>query len=130
LEIIFGAISGIITAMGMGGGTILILLLTIFAGLDQRAAQGINLVFFVPTSITAIIINLKNKNIDLKLGFQLAISGIFGAIIGAYISSNIDVKLLKKFFAIFLIIIAFYEIYTIYKQYIKKQISNNSNKEG
>ena len=48
---LFGVISGIITAMGMGGGTILILLLTLFAGINQHNAQGINLIFFIPTSI-------------------------------------------------------------------------------
>lgn len=123
---LFGVISGIITAMGMGGGTILILLLTLFAGINQHNAQGINLIFFIPTSITAIIMNLKNKNINLKIGWQLGFWGIFGAAIGAYISRRIEVLVLKKVFAIFLIIIAFYEIYTIYEQYIKSKRSNNN----
>lgn len=130
MEIIFGIISGIITGMGMGGGTILILLLTLFNGLGQHSAQGVNLVFFVPTSIVAIIINWKNNNVKLKLGVQLAIFGIIGAIVGAIISANMEVKLLKKVFAIFLLIIAFYEIYEIYTQYIKNRKSNNKIKEG
>jgi len=45
----------------MGGGTILILLLSICIGLDQHVAQATNLIFFIPTSIVAIIVNLKNK---------------------------------------------------------------------
>lgn len=129
MEIVFGIISGIITSMGMGGGTILILLLTLFLGQNQHTAQAINLVFFVPTSIVAIIINLKNKNIDIKLGIEMAVFGIIGAIIGAIISSNMNVNLLKKVFAIFLLFIAFYEIYVIYAQYIKKRKSNTNTEE-
>ena len=129
MEIIFGIIAGIITAMGMGGGTILILLLTLFLNINQHYAQGINLIFFIPTSLIAIIINIKNKNIDLKLGIKLAIFGICGALIGAMISSNLEVAILKKVFAIFLIFIAFYQIYEIYVQYKKNKKNNNNFEE-
>lgn len=67
LEIIFGIIAGTITGLGMGGGTILILLLTLFNGLEQHIAQATNLVFFIPTSLAAIFTNLKQNNVDLKL---------------------------------------------------------------
>lgn len=130
MEIVFGIIAGIVAGMGMGGGTILILLLTLFMQLGQHESQGINLIFFIPTSIVAIFINWKNKNINIKLGIQLAIFGIFGAMLGAFISASMDVGLLKKIFAIFLIIIAFYEIYEIYIKYIKNKKSNNTIKEG
>ena len=49
--------------MGMGGGTILILLLSLFMGVDQHIAQATNLVFFIPTAIGAIVIGIKNKNV-------------------------------------------------------------------
>ena len=60
-EILFGLISGIVAALGMGGGTILILLLGIFTNLKQHLIQGTNLIFFIPTSIVAIYMNIKNK---------------------------------------------------------------------
>ena len=50
----------------MGGGTILILCLSLFLGIEQHVAQATNLVFFIPTSIVAIITNIKHKNIDFK----------------------------------------------------------------
>ena len=46
----------------MGGGTILILLLSIFLGLNQHTAQATNLVFFIPTAVTSVFIGIKNKN--------------------------------------------------------------------
>lgn len=81
LNILIGGISGTVSAMGMGGGTILILCLSLFLGKDQHIAQGANLVFFIPTSIVAIIMNIKQKLIKWKTGIQVTIFGIIGAII-------------------------------------------------
>lgn len=121
LEGIFGLIAGIISGLGMGGGTILILLLTTFQGMEQHIAQATNLIFFVPTSIAAIIIHLKNKNIDKKVAMVVGFFGIIGAIIGAIVANNIDSKNLKKYFSIFILLIAIREIYTLYKEYKIKE---------
>lgn len=116
-EILIGIVSGIISGAGMGGGTILIFLLSFVMGVEQHIAQATNLIFFIPTSIVAIIVNLKNKNIDLKLATIISICGVIGAIIGANIAINIDVSLLKKIFGIFLALVAINEIYSIIKLY-------------
>lgn len=116
-EILAGSISGIVSGMGMGGGTILILILSLFLGLDQHTSQATNLVFFIPTSITAIIVNIKNKIINWKVGIPIAIFGVVGAFIGAKIAVNMEVNRLKKFFGIFLLLIAIYQTYSIIKKY-------------
>lgn len=121
LEVLTGLVSGTVSGTGMGGGTILILILSIFMGIEQHTAQATNLVFFVPTSISAIITTIKDKLINWKVGIPVAIAGIVGAIIGAKISVNMDVKHLKKYFGIFLILISIYEIYSLIKQYKKRQ---------
>ncbi len=121
MEILFGIISGIVTGLGMGGGTILILLLTLFNNFEQHIAQATNLVFFIPTSLAAIVTNLKNKNVDIKVTKVVSVFGIIGAIIGSVISNNISSNNLKKYFAIFLLIIAIYEIYRLYKEYKNKR---------
>ena len=118
LEVLTGLISGIVSGTGMGGGTILILVLSVFIGIEQHTAQATNLIFFVPTSIAAIIIALKEKLIEWKTGRNIAVAGIIGAIIGSIIMSKLEVKLLRKCFAIFLAIIAIYEIDSLKKQYI------------
>lgn len=115
-EIIIGIISGIVSGAGMGGGTILIYLLIAMCGLEQHVAQAANLIYFIPTSIAAIFVNIKNKNMDLKLAIIISIFGILGAIIGANLSINTDENVLKKVFGIFLSIIAIHEIYTIIKE--------------
>ena len=90
-EIIIGLVSGIVSGTGMGGGTILIFLLTFICGIEQHIAQATNLIFFIPTSIIAIIVNIKNKNIDLKLAIMISIMGVLGAILGANLSVHTDV---------------------------------------
>lgn len=124
-EILFGFVSGIVAALGMGGGTILILLLGLFTALKQHLIQGTNLIFFIPTSIVAIFMNVKNKKIDYKLSLIIIISGIIGAVVGSKISFKIENNKLKKYFGIFLLFIAFFEIYSFFKQYRLEKKENN-----
>lgn len=126
IEILTGFISGIVSGTGMGGGTILILCLSIFLGIEQKTAQATNLIFFIPTSLAAIYINIKNKKINLKTSKSIIFWGVIGSIIGATITKNIDTRILRKVFGVFLAIIAIHEIYTIYKAYKNKK-TNNTN---
>ena len=114
INIIIGTISGIVSGMGMGGGTILILCLSLFLGKDQHVAQGANLIFFVPTSIVSTFINVKQKLVKWKVGIIVSIAGIVGAIVGAKISVNLNTNRLKLFFGLFLMAIAVIEIYTLF----------------
>lgn len=124
-EILFGTIAGIVAALGMGGGVTLILLFSIFTDISQHIIQGINLIFFIPTSIMAIYMNVKNKNIDYNTAKIIIISGIIGAIAGANLSFKIDNENLRKYFGIFLLFIAIFEIYSFFMQYILKKNENN-----
>ena len=116
-EILIGFASGTVAALGMGGGTVLILLLGIFSQMNQHLIQGTNLIFFIPTSITAIYMNIKNKTINYKMAFTLSFSGCIGAIIGSKLSFKFESKILRKYFGIFLLFIAAIEIYSLLKQY-------------
>lgn len=128
VEILTGFISGIVSGTGMGGGTILILCLSMFLGIEQKMAQATNLIFFVPTSIAAIYINIKEKKINFKVAKTIIFFGVIGAVVGSMIAKNMDTKLLKKLFGIFLAVIAFHEIYVIVKMHKNKKSNNNINK--
>ena len=119
LETLIGFISGIVSGTGMGGGTILILCLSLFMGIDQKVAQATNLVFFIPTSIAAIYINIKEKKIEWKTAKVVIVWGIIGAVTGALIALKVNVKFLKKLFGIFLAVIAIHEVYILIKEYKK-----------
>ncbi len=110
--ILIGLISGIISGMGIGGGIVMIPALTILLGFNQRMAQNINLIYFIPTAIIAIIIHLKNGNIEKKGIFKIIAFGTVGAIFGAILATKIDPSLLRKIFGYFLLFMGIKEIFT------------------
>ena len=111
LNIIIGFISGIISGMGIGGGAILIPALIFLEQTSQQTAQGINLVYFIPTAVAALIMHIKNKNIDIKTALWVGISGVLGAICGAFTAGFLGDNVLRRMFGVFLLFIGIYEIY-------------------
>lgn len=109
---ISGLLSGIFSAMGMGGGGVLIICLTIFFNMEQIHAQGINILFFIPNAIIAIIAHSRKKLIDWKITLPLSFYGALGALIGSYASSFIDNSILKKIFGIFLLVTAIKQFFS------------------
>ncbi|NLC67619.1 MAG: sulfite exporter TauE/SafE family protein [Clostridiaceae bacterium] len=108
--ILAGLLSGIISGMGIGGGTILIPALILFMGTGQHTAQSVNLLYFIPTSIVALIIHIKNRMIDFKIAIPIIISGVFGAAAGAWLATSFPGNALKKLFAVFLLAMGIYEM--------------------
>jgi len=108
---LIGFLSGIISGMGIGGGTILIPTLVLFYHLPQQQAQGVNLVVFLPVAVIALITHKKKGNIDFSFAKLIILGGIFGAIIGSIIAIKIDPLKLRKYFGFFLLIIGSYELF-------------------
>jgi len=109
LLIITGFLSGIITGMGLGG-IILIPALTMLLDFEQKAAQGINLVYFIPTSLIALSVHIKNKNVDFKTATPLIIWGVAGAIAGSFLAGSMPSDILRRIFAYLLLVIGVYQI--------------------
>ena len=124
MEIVYGICYGIITALGMGGGTILILFLNLFSNLNEHMIQGINLITFIPTAIIACLINNKRMLIDFKISKTIIFCGIIGAIFGSIVSFKFESYKLKKFFGVFLILIGIYETYKLSLKYKTKNKKN------
>lgn len=120
---IIALFSGIIAGMGIGGGSIFILLTTIFSIFEHKEAQSYNLIMFVIVGIFATISNFKNKNIDKDLLKKLIIPVVLGSIIGIILVKRIDEKILKYIFYGFMLLIGFYEIISSLKN-IKKEKLN------
>lgn len=109
LLIFFGFVAGILGGMGMGGGTLLIPLLTIFSKINQIEAQAINLIAFIPMAIIAIIIHFKNKLINFKIALPIIISGIIFSILGSLLANSINTTTLKLLFGIFLVALGLFQ---------------------
>ena len=111
LGIIIGFFSGIISGMGIGGGAILIPALIFFQGVGQQMAQGINLTYFLPTAIFALVVHIKNKRVRVKTALILAAFGLVGALVGAKIATAMEGDFLRRLFGGFLAFVGFYEIW-------------------
>ncbi len=126
-EIVCGILGGIVGGMGMGGGTLTIPLLTIFLGYEQIRAQGVNLIAFLPMSIAALVIHVKNHLVAFKETWLLAVCGCVFSLIGALVANHISSGVLKKFFAVFLIGLGVWQIIEMIKN--KKDQDKKSKKE-
>ena len=109
-NILIGLVSGIISGMGIGGGAVLIPALVLLNGVSQQVAQGINLVYFIPTAIVSLIVHIRNKNIDIKTALITGSFGLLGAVAGAFITGYIGDNVLRRFFGIFLFGVGVYEV--------------------
>ena len=103
--VLSGVVSGIIGGMGMGGGTLLIPILTIFLLFTQKNAQGINLLVFIPMSLVALIIHIKNKLVDFRVGIPIICTGVVFSVIGSLLVDYMRNDILQKVFGIFLLIV-------------------------
>lgn len=103
--VIAGIFGGIIAGMGMGGGTLLIPILTLFLGLSQHLSQELNLLVFIPTATIAVILHLKNKLLDFKTFLWIVFPAICSSVGFSFLANFLDDKILKLIFGIFLFIL-------------------------
>lgn len=114
--ILSGVLGGLLGGMGMGGGTLLIPLLTIFCGLNQHLAQAINLIAFIPMAVVALIIHIKNKLVDFKGVLYIIIPGVLASVGGAFLAKIIGGETLKRCFGGFLTLLSIAVLFkTLYK---------------
>ena len=95
--------TGALSSWGVGGGTLLLVCMTLFLGVGHREAQAINLLFFLPTAGISLFFHRKNGFLDKDTWRQAAIPGTAAALAGAVLSMAVDVSLLRRPFGLFLL---------------------------
>ncbi|MBQ7227579.1 MAG: sulfite exporter TauE/SafE family protein [Clostridia bacterium] len=111
-----GIIGGIIGGMGMGGGTLLIPLLTAFCAFDQHTAQAVNLIAFVPMSVASIVIHAKNKLLKPRYLLSVALPAVIVCIPASILALNVDGKTLSVIFGWFLMILGVIQLTSVLKK--------------
>lgn len=106
-----GFITGILSGFGVGGGTLLLIWLTAFRNMDQTAAQGINLIYFLPCAGLALVSHFKNGLVDKGVLVPAAVSGAVFAPIFAFIATAVDPAWLRRAFGVFLLIMGAIELF-------------------
>ena len=118
LDIIVSFLCAGLAGLGVGGGGLLVIFLTMIRNTSQTEAQGINLVFFVVGMIPAFILHLKRKRIYKKI-LPIALPFcISGGVLGSYIASLLKTETLKSIFAWFLIISG---IFSLFKMWLERK---------
>lgn len=108
---VIGAVLGFLSGLGIGGGSLLILWLTLVLGLEQSQARVINLVFFFFSAIPACLIRSRRTQIPWKTLFPAIASGCLFAWGFSLLSAGWDLSLLKKGFGILLLVTGLRELF-------------------
>ena len=106
-----GAATGVLSGLGVGGGSLLLIYMTSFAGLPQNLAQGINLLYFLPAAATALPAHFKNGCVEKRALLPAIGAGLVCSALTAWAATALDVELLRKCFGGFLLIIGLRELF-------------------
>ena len=99
--------AGILSAWGVGGGTLLLLFLTLFLKMEQQTAQGINLLFFLSTAAAALCFHQKNGRLNRAVLRSLLPWAIPSALLGALLAVLMDPAWLRRPLGVFFLFSAF-----------------------
>ena len=105
-----GVLTGILSGFGVGGGTLLLVYMTLVAGLDQQLAQGINLLYFLPAGLMALPAHVKNGYVEKKALLPAIGAGLICAALAAWAATGLDTGVLRKCFGAFLVLIGLWEL--------------------
>ena len=111
IPLLAGAVTGILSAFGVGGGSLLLIYMTNFTDLSQIAAQGINLLYFLPAAAASLPAHFKNGYVEKAALLPAILSGLAAAGLSAWIASGLDTGLLRRGFGVFLILVGLKELF-------------------
>ena len=111
VSLLIGTALGFLSGLGIGGGSLLVLWLTLVLGIDPGTARGINLLFFIPSALVAGFFRWKQGAIPLIKIFPAVLAGCAGALLFSFLSQSINTDLLKKLFGIMLLITGLRELF-------------------
>ena len=111
VSILIGTLLGFLSGLGVGGGSLLMLWLTLIADTPQADARVMNLMFFIPCALIATCFRWKQTKPDRKLTLWAVAGGLVGALIGNFLHSRLDLELLKKGLGILFLICGVKELF-------------------
>ena len=110
IPLLAGTATGILSGFGVGGGSLLLVYMTVFAGVDQKLAQSINLLYFLPAALLALPSHIKNRYLYTPALLPAICTGLICAVPAAWLAVGMDAALLRKLFGLFLIVLALREL--------------------
>ena len=111
IPLLAGAATGILSGFGVGGGSLLLIYMTSFADVPQNLAQGINLLYFLPTAGAALPAHFKNGYVEKAALAPAILAGLAGTALAAWAATSMDTDLLRRCFGAFLLVIGLRELF-------------------
>ena len=98
VAVFVGTVLGTLSGLGTGGGSLLILWLTLGLGMAQNEARAINLLFFIPSALVACVLRWKQGQLEIKKILPAIVAGSISAAVFAMLGNNMNTSLLKRLF--------------------------------
>lgn len=111
MAVVVGTVLGFLSGLGIGGGSLLILWLTLVLGMGPEAARGINLLFYLPGAAIACLIRRKEGHVDLRRLLPAILAGCAAAAVCTWLSAGLDMELLRKLFGGLLVVTGLREVF-------------------
>ena len=115
VSLLAGLLCGVLSGLGVGGGSLLMVWLTVILGFGQREAQGINLLYFLPTALSSAFVHMRRRLVDFRIAIPAAISGAGAACAGAFLAQRMDTGALRRLFGVLLLITGALELKKAWK---------------
>lgn len=110
LPLLAGTATGILSGFGVGGGTLLLIYMTTFAGVPQNLAQGVNLLYFLPAAATALPAHIKNGFVCREVLLPAISAGLAFSALGAWLATGLDLGLLRRLFGAGVLCVGLWEL--------------------
>lgn len=105
-----GLVCGVLSGFGIGGGSLLMVYMTAIAAVEQKTAQGINLLYFLPTAGASLLLHTKNRLIRWDIVLPAAAAGCLCGAVTAWLCAGMDSAVLRKIFGVFLLLVGLTEL--------------------
>ena len=109
--LLVGTVLGFLSGIGVGGGSLLILWLTLVLGFEHSTARVVNLLFFIPSALVASFFRWKQGSLKPAAVLPAIIAGCVSAGIFSMLSRQLDIALLKKLFGVLLLVTGIRELF-------------------
>ena len=106
-----GVLAGVLSGFGVGGGTLLLIYLTAFAGMEQSQAQGVNLLYFLPSAAAALPAHIRHGYVEKSVLLPAILTGLACAALAAWAATGLDTTFLHRCFGGFLILVGLWELF-------------------
>ena len=111
IAILAGLVCGVLSGFGIGGGSLLMVWMTAVLSMEQKAAQGLNLLYFLPAAAAALPSHAKNGLLEQRIILPAVVTGLAAAGLTAWLSNALDTSVLRKLFGLFLLYIGLTELF-------------------